>query len=127
MTLPDMLLIGFTVGLTGAMMPGPMLFATIESSLRVGWTAGPRIVLGHAIVEAAACVLIIYGMSAIVNRGRDICNRPLDCGCCLVLVRFMVFWQGRTFISDRVYRRILAACGLFLFTFGLWFISLQFS
>lgn len=36
MTPFEMLLIGFAVGLTGAMVPGPMLFATIESSLRQG-------------------------------------------------------------------------------------------
>ena len=35
------LLIGFTVGLTGALVPGPMLFATIEASLKKGWIAGP--------------------------------------------------------------------------------------
>ncbi|MCX9010595.1 MAG: hypothetical protein OIN66_05665 [Candidatus Methanoperedens sp.] len=44
-----------------------MLFATIESSLRAGWTAGPRIVLGYAVLEAATCILVIYGMSAIMS------------------------------------------------------------
>jgi len=44
MTIIEMLFIGFAVGLTGAMVPGPMLFATIESSLKIGWTAGPKII-----------------------------------------------------------------------------------
>jgi threonine/homoserine/homoserine lactone efflux protein len=50
-----LLAIGFLIGLTGAVVPGPMLFATIEASLRRGWIAGPLIVLGHAAVEVLIC------------------------------------------------------------------------
>lgn len=67
MTILEMLFIGFTVGLTGAMTPGPMLFATIDSSLKTGWAAGPKIFFGHAVLEAFISILIIFGMSAIVN------------------------------------------------------------
>ncbi|NJD77000.1 MAG: LysE family translocator [Candidatus Methanoperedens sp.] len=67
MTILEMLFIGFTVGLTGAMAPGPMLFATIESSLRDGWTAGPKIVFGHAILEIAICAFIVIGLVSVVN------------------------------------------------------------
>lgn len=204
MALQEMLLIGFTVGLTGAMMPGPMLFATIESSLRTGWTAGPRIVLGHAVLAAVTCLLIIYGMSAIVsqsairaisliggaslclfglltlkNRGKaspDMKSSPvtaspflagiitsasnpyfwlwwLSAGSSLIMEGLRTgliaagifvtghwiadavwysfvsgsFSRGKAFISDRVYRHILTACGLFLFAFGSWFIVRQFG
>ena len=67
MTILEMLIIGFTVGLTGAIPPGPMLFATIESSIKTGWTAGPKLVFGHAILEFAACFLIIFGLVAIID------------------------------------------------------------
>ena len=67
MTILEMLFIGFAVGLTGAMVPGPMLFATIESSLKTGWTAGPKIIFGHVILEIFTCALIIAGMTAIMN------------------------------------------------------------
>jgi len=63
----EMLFIGFTVGLTGAMAPGPMLFATIESSLKKGWTAGPRVVFGHAVIEVAISILIVLGLTTILN------------------------------------------------------------
>lgn len=62
-----MFLVGFAVGLTGAMPPGPMLFATIGSSLKKGWSAGPRVVFGHAVLEVFVCILIVIGMSAIVD------------------------------------------------------------
>lgn len=55
------ILLGFTIGLTGALMPGPMLFATIETSLKKGWTAGPEVVLGHMMIELVICLLIFFG------------------------------------------------------------------
>jgi threonine/homoserine/homoserine lactone efflux protein len=61
------LLIGFTVGLTGALMPGPMLFATIELSLKKGWTSGPEVFLGHMLVELMLCVLIFHGAASVFD------------------------------------------------------------
>ena len=61
------LLIGFSVGLTGALVPGPMLFATIEISLKKGWLAGPQVVLGHMIVEVVLYILILLGASSLVD------------------------------------------------------------
>lgn len=63
------LLLGFTVGLTGALVPGPMLFATIEASLKKGWKAGPEVVLGHMLIEVVLCVLILYGAASLVGSG----------------------------------------------------------
>ena len=61
----EMLTIGFVLGLTGALVPGPMLFVTIDTSLKRGWKAGPEIFVGHAILEFMVCVLIIYGITAV--------------------------------------------------------------
>jgi threonine/homoserine/homoserine lactone efflux protein len=63
------LLLGFTVGLTGALVPGPMLFATIEVSLRKGWLAGPEVVIGHILVELMLSILIIFGAASLVGSG----------------------------------------------------------
>jgi threonine/homoserine/homoserine lactone efflux protein len=62
-----MLLLGFLVGLTGALAPGPTLIATINASLKGGWTAGPRVTLGHMVVECLMVVLIIAGLSVILG------------------------------------------------------------
>ncbi|WMW25616.1 LysE family transporter [Methanolobus sediminis] len=61
----QMLAIGFVVGMTGALVPGPMLFVTIDTSLKRGWKAGPEIFAGHAILEFLVCILIIYGITAV--------------------------------------------------------------
>ncbi|MGP8336662.1 MAG: LysE family transporter [Methanosarcinaceae archaeon] len=63
----DMLLVGFAVGLTGALMPGPMLFATIDSSLKNGWIAGPKVVFGHAILELVIVVFIVLGFASFIG------------------------------------------------------------
>ncbi|MDY9927029.1 LysE family transporter [Methanosarcina sp.] len=63
------LLLGFTVGLTGALVPGPMLFATIEVSLRKGWLAGPEVVIGHILVELMLSILIVFGAASLVGSG----------------------------------------------------------
>lgn len=63
------LLLGLTVGFTGALVPGPMLFATIEASLRKGWKAGPEVVFGHIVLEVVLCIMILYGASSLVGNG----------------------------------------------------------
>jgi threonine/homoserine/homoserine lactone efflux protein len=63
------LLLGFSIGLTGALVPGPMLFATIEISLKKGWLAGPQVVLGHIIVEVLLYILILLGAASLVDNG----------------------------------------------------------
>jgi threonine/homoserine/homoserine lactone efflux protein len=57
-------LLAVAVGLSGALAPGPMLVATIDSSLRGGWTMGPRVTAGHMAVEFVLIILIAAGLSA---------------------------------------------------------------
>ena len=50
-------------------MPGPMLFATIEISLKKGWIAGPQVVLGHMVIELVLCMLIFFGAASFFGSG----------------------------------------------------------
>jgi threonine/homoserine/homoserine lactone efflux protein len=59
--------LGFVIGLTGALAPGPTLIATINSSLAGGWSMGPRVTLGHACVELLMVIIIIAGLSGAVS------------------------------------------------------------
>jgi len=66
MTLGVLFITAFGVGLSGAMMPGPLLTATIVSTARHGFIAGPLIVLGHALLELALLIALLAGFSTIL-------------------------------------------------------------
>jgi threonine/homoserine/homoserine lactone efflux protein len=57
----------FLVGLSGALVPGPMLTVTISDSLKKGFLAGPLVVLGHFIAEVVLIILILAGLSWIIG------------------------------------------------------------
>ncbi|MCL7412443.1 MAG: LysE family translocator [ANME-2 cluster archaeon] len=90
-----MLFIGFSIGLTGALVPGPMLFATIETSLTRGWTSGPRVVFGHALIELLVFVLIVTGFSTLADHGVILWISIIG-GAVLVIFGVTTVREGRT-------------------------------
>jgi len=61
------LVLGFLIGLTGALAPGPTLVATINASLAGNWTTGLKISLGHMIAETVIFLLVILGLAGIAS------------------------------------------------------------
>ena len=57
----------FIIALSGALMPGPLLTATISHSTRRGMIAGPMLILGHGILEFALVIALISGLEPYVN------------------------------------------------------------
>jgi len=57
----------FLIALSGAMMPGPLLTATISHSAARGMIAGPLLILGHGILEFALIIALISGLEPYVN------------------------------------------------------------
>ena len=197
----QMLLLGFVIGLTGALAPGPTLVATINSSLKGDWTTGLKISLGHMAAETILFILIVMGFAALAlpytnaiagigglaliafgaltimgSRKASIslpddkeaaADNPymaglmtsaanpyfwiwwLSIGSAMVIAglegglvlagAFMIgHWsadtgwftlvstgvsRGRTILPDTVYRRLNAACGIFLILFGVYYLS----
>ncbi|MBN1432423.1 MAG: LysE family transporter [Methanomicrobiaceae archaeon] len=198
-TLPEFFVLSFLIGLTGALVPGPTLIATINESLKSGWTAGPRVTSGHIAIELAIAIAIVFGMSAMLSEytntiavlggavlvifgimnlisARNIkissTGAPIEAGPFLAGIitsvtnpYFWIWWlttgagfllaglkggvifaaafmighwfsdlgwftfvsagisKGKNVMPERVYRGIIAGCGIFLVGFGLWFIS----
>jgi threonine/homoserine/homoserine lactone efflux protein len=60
----ETLLVSFLIGLTGALAPGPTLIATIQSSMKRGWTMGPKVCAGHILIESFVFLLIMMGLAA---------------------------------------------------------------
>jgi threonine/homoserine/homoserine lactone efflux protein len=59
----------FIIGLSGALMPGPVLTVTISQSAARGWMVGPLVVLGHGILELSLVVAIVYGLGQVLTHG----------------------------------------------------------
>ena len=57
----------FMVALSGAMMPGPLLAITIVEATRQGFWAGPKIILGHGILELALVTALALGLSELIT------------------------------------------------------------
>ncbi|HUV82196.1 MAG TPA: LysE family transporter [archaeon] len=89
-----MLGIGFFLGLTGALVPGPMLFATIETSLTKGWLSGPKLVSGHALIELVIFVLIVAGFSTQAAQGAVLWISIVG-GAVLVVFGIMTIKEGK--------------------------------
>lgn len=58
----------FLVGLSGAIMPGPMLTVTISETPRRGFLVGPQIVFGHGIVEFLLVACLAGGLSYYIQQ-----------------------------------------------------------
>jgi len=193
----------FLMGLSGALMPGPVLTVTISQVTSRGFVAGPLIVLGHGILELSLVVAVAFGLGRILTwgpvigtiailggiflvylgydilrslkglslsiqrrtDGNKITGHPVVAGILTSLSNpyWTIWWAsigvgyiaisrrlglwglssffvghilsdlswysfvaltltlGRKMITDRLYRGVVAVCGLFLVGFGLYF------
>ncbi|MGV8075290.1 MAG: LysE family transporter [Syntrophobacteraceae bacterium] len=57
----------FTLALSGALMPGPLLTVTISESARQGFKAGPLLMVGHAILELLLVLALIKGLDSFLR------------------------------------------------------------
>lgn len=69
LTLWGIFVTSFIIGLSGALMPGPVLTVTISQSATRGWMVGPLVVLGHGILELSLVVAIVYGLGQVLTHG----------------------------------------------------------
>ena len=60
-------LTSFTIAFSGAMMPGPLLSATISESIRRGPAAGPLFMLGHGVLEIILIAALFLGLAPFLN------------------------------------------------------------
>ena len=50
-------------------MPGPLLTMTIGESGRIGFWAGPLLVLGHGLLELALVIGLLFGLGGFLAKG----------------------------------------------------------
>ncbi len=99
MSLTWLFVTAFVVGLSGALTPGPLLTITIQQASRVGVAAGPLVVAGHAIVEAAVVVGLATGLSSVLAL-------PTVTGSIGLLGGLTLAWMGYTIVRGAVSGRL---------------------
>ncbi len=67
-TLAAIFLTSFAIGFSGAVMPGPVLTVTVAQTVKRGFWAGPRIVLGHGVLELALLTGLVLGLGPLLAR-----------------------------------------------------------
>ncbi|MBN1368023.1 MAG: LysE family transporter [Dehalococcoidales bacterium] len=93
-TIISVLAASFLVALSGALMPGPLLALTIGETVRYGFRAGPLIVLGHAILELALVIALVFGLSRIIGNMLVVSIIGIVGGLALVYMGFSSVRQG---------------------------------
>jgi threonine/homoserine/homoserine lactone efflux protein len=80
--------IGFVVGISGAVMPGPLLIYTIQESLKKGKWTGALVILGHAIVEVFIFLLLALGLLSFFSAPEYIKAASILGGAALIVMAF---------------------------------------
>jgi len=102
MSLLGLFLTSFVVGLSGALMPGPLLVATVKETYHRGALAGPLLTLGHGIIESLMVVALAFGLAHFVSS--DLVMAVVGSAGGLALI-----FLGYGMVRDVVQRRISLA------------------
>ena len=85
--------LSFITALSGALMPGPLLTATIAQTARRGFPASALLVAGHSLLELLTVIGLAFGL------GHFLKIRPVI-GTVTVLGGAMLLWMGWGMIHD---------------------------
>lgn len=99
MEILSLLTTSFIVGLTGAMMPGPMLTMTINETSRRGFWAGPIMVAGHGLIELILVAGLMLGLTQLIQN-------PLVTGTIGLFGGAMLLWMGYGIGKDAALKRV---------------------
>ncbi|OGS20293.1 MAG: hypothetical protein A3J83_04965 [Elusimicrobia bacterium RIFOXYA2_FULL_40_6] len=123
---------GFGIGLSGALMPGPLLAFTIKESIKYGAKTGFLVIIGHFIVELLLVLLIVGGIFSFLSS-------PFVAGIIGIVGSVFLFFsvidlmKQKAFsvveIKDRAYGPILGGLVFTLFnpSFAPWWSSVGYS
>jgi threonine/homoserine/homoserine lactone efflux protein len=85
--------VSLLVGLSGAVMPGPLLTVTINESYRRGFIAAPLLVAGHAVLEGMLLILLALGLDSFITE-------PAVFGIIGTAGGMVLFWMGVSMILE---------------------------
>lgn len=91
----QLFLLALFTGFSGAMMPGPMFAATVKETVRSGAGAGPRVVAGHAVVEALLVAALAGGIGAALGEETTVRRIALWGGAVLLVFGLLTLRDAR--------------------------------
>lgn len=94
-SLASIFIMAFGLGLSGAMMPGPLFTVTVREAALRGGIAGPLIVLGHGLLELLLVIGLALGLSQVLTQ-------PLVLGVTGVVGGIVLAWMGQGTLRMRV-------------------------
>ncbi len=83
----------FFVGLSGALMPGPVTAVTVAHVGRLGFWTGPQVFVGHAIAEALLVAVLGLGAAAFLSRAAVT-------GSIAVIGAVVLVWMGWGMVAE---------------------------
>jgi threonine/homoserine/homoserine lactone efflux protein len=104
MTLFTIFASSFVIALSGALMPGPLLTATISESTRRGFIAGPLMIAGHAVLELTLVISLLLGLAPFFQKPAVFAVTALAGSAILFWMAFgmfrtlpslSLFWEGK--------------------------------
>lgn len=81
----------FLIALSGAMMPGPLLTATIGEASRRGFPAGPLLIVGHGILELFMVAALLLGLAPYLQQQEVFVAIALSGAVVLLWMAFAMF------------------------------------
>ncbi len=77
----------FLVGLSGAMMPGPVTVVLVGQAIKNGFRAAPLVTLGHGLLEGLMIALLVLGLGSLLES-------PVASGLIGVVGALFLAWMG---------------------------------
>jgi threonine/homoserine/homoserine lactone efflux protein len=99
MTLTALFFTSFLMGLSGAMVPGPLLTVNINDSFRRGFWVGPLLIFGHALLEITLVIGLIKGLDRLLLE-------PVFKGCITLFGGMVLLWMGWGMLKDAWLKRV---------------------
>lgn len=91
--------LGLVIGLSGAIIPGPLLAFTIFDTSRKRRVTGHRVILGHVLWEAVVILIILLGFGDLMTQYRTLIY--VAGGLVLILMGVLMFRSRREEVEMR--------------------------
>ncbi len=96
----SLFLTSFTLGFSGAIMPGPVFTVTVNEAAKRGFMAGPLVVAGHAVLELALVAALLLGLRPLIRNDAVVASISMTGAAILLFMAVSMFRSVKTISLD---------------------------